>query len=149
MTPSSQRRSRRSQRRKAREKAMQLLFQMEATGDPLPVAAESYWAEHPASADAKAYAVRLAEAVDAHREEIDTLIAGAAEHWPLNRMSAVDRNLLRMAVGELLYIDDVPPKVTIDEAVDIAKEYGSEDGGKFVNGVLDRVWSDARAAENA
>lgn len=143
------RRTQRGSRRKAREKALQLLFQIDATGDTVADAAASYFAQFPAGAEARAYATRLAELVAAHRDEIDALIAGAATEWPLARMSRVDRNLLRLAVAELRYVADVPPKVTINEAVEIAKAFSTPDAGGFVNAVLDRIQREHGApAEN-
>lgn len=142
MTPDH---SRRGSRRKAREKALQLLFQIEATGDSVEDACARYWAQFPAGEDARQYAQRLVDLAAAHREDIDATLAAAAEHWSLDRMNPVDRALLRMAICELRYIDDVPPKVTINEAIEIAKEFSSLDSSKFVNGVLDRVFAESRS----
>ena len=77
--------------------------------------------------------------VAAHQEELDALIARYSEHWRLERMALVDRNLLRLATFELLYRDDIPAKVVINEAVELAKRYGTEESGAFVNGLLDRI----------
>ena len=83
------------------------------------------------------YAKRLVDGTVAHREEIDDLIKGQAENWRLERMSAVDRNVLRLAVYEFLYESDVPKLVVVDEAIELAKKFGSEQSGRFVNGLLD------------
>jgi N utilization substance protein B len=83
--------------------------------------------------------VKLVEGVVANQEELDKLIRQHSEHWRLERMAAVDRNLLRLALYELLHVPEVPAKVVINEAVELAKKYGSEESGSFINGILDRV----------
>ncbi len=74
-----------------------------------------------------------------HREKIDRLIEERSEHWRLDRMTIIDRNILRIAIFELLYCSEVPPKVTLNEAIDLGKRFGSEESGSFVNGILDRI----------
>jgi N utilization substance protein B len=81
----------------------------------------------------------LVEGVTAHQEELDALIRQYSEHWRLERMAAVDRNLLRLALYELLHQPAIPAKVVINEAVELAKRYGSEESGSFINGILDRI----------
>ena len=88
---------------------------------------------------ALAYAKTLVQGTLTHREEIDVLIRRQAEHWRLERMPAVDRNILRLAVYEFLYEADVPKHVILDEAIELAKEFGSEQSGRFVNGLLDGI----------
>jgi N utilization substance protein B len=83
--------------------------------------------------------LRLIEGVTEHRNEIDSLIRQFSENWKMSRMSRVDRNVMRIAVYELLYCHDIPPKVSINEAIDIGKKYGTEDSGAFVNGILDSI----------
>jgi len=87
--------------------------------------------------DAFAYAGRLAEGVEVHRQEIDDRIRAQAENWRLERMPSVDRNILRLAIYEMWHQNDVPKLVVVDEAVELAKRFGSEQSGRFVNGVLD------------
>ena len=82
---------------------------------------------------------RLVRGVDAHRDAIDELVGRSSLNWKVSRMGAVDRNLLRLAAYELAFEPDVPSKATLNEAIEIAKRYGSEDSGKFVNGILDRI----------
>ncbi len=82
---------------------------------------------------------RLVLGVLDHREELDQLIEKYSENWRLDRIDLIDRNILRMALFELLYCKDIPPKVTINEAIDLGKRYGSEDSGSFINGILDRI----------
>jgi N utilization substance protein B len=79
------------------------------------------------------------EGIEAHQEEIDHLVEERAEGWRLERLYSVDRNILRLAIYELLYREDVPPEVVIDEAVELAKKYGTERSPAFINGILDRV----------
>ncbi len=86
-----------------------------------------------------AYLQELVEGVASHLEELDVFIVRYSEHWRLERMTIVDRNLLRLAIYELLYQPQIPPKVVINEAVEMAKRYGSEGSGGFVNGILDQV----------
>ena len=74
-----------------------------------------------------------------HRQEIDRLIESHSEHWRLDRISVIDRNILRIAIFELLYCDEIPPKVTLNEAIDLGKRFGSEESGSFINGILDRI----------
>ena len=85
------------------------------------------------------FAEQLVQGVDLHHSEIDHLIVSASEHWRLERMSVVDRNILRLALYEMIYCSDIPPKVSINEAVDIGKAFGSEESGAFINGILDHI----------
>ncbi len=87
----------------------------------------------------KDFAVELVRGVDSHRAKIDELIKKFSEHWRLERMSMVDRNILRLSVFELLNRPDIPAKVSINEAVDLGKKFGSEDSGSFINGILDGI----------
>jgi len=82
---------------------------------------------------------RLVQGVLEHCPELDRLIEEYSEHWRLDRIDMIDRNILRMALFELLYCEEIPPKVTINEAIDLGKRFGSEDSGSFINGILDRV----------
>lgn len=120
-------------RRAARERALELLYEAEAKNTQ----ASELIRELPVAPDA--YAVRLAEGVDAHRAEIDGLISGAAKGWTLERMPAVDRALLRLATYELVHEPSVPVAVVISEAVELASEFSTDDSGRFVNGVLSAI----------
>lgn len=154
-------------RRVAREKALQFLFQHEVNPTtPLAPALDAFWAdqwgvmreergEEPASgaesepgsaegptadeAAIRTFADGLIEGTLAHRTDIDAELSRVMINWSLHRLAAVDRNLLRMAVYELRYRDDIPPVVTINEAIDIARKFSTADSGKFVNGILDRI----------
>jgi transcription antitermination protein NusB len=134
-------------RRKAREVALQFLYQLDQTGaeDPTPFE-EEFWARHLVDADARAFAASLVRGAKAEQKKIDAIIAESAEHWGLERMAVVDRNILRMAVFELLYEPDVPGKVAINEAIEIAKKFGTAESSRFINGVLDRVHRELRPA---
>jgi len=127
-------------RREARELALQALYQLDMTpgSDPTPGLA-LFWAHFDRRDEVQAFARELVDGVRAHQERIDSLIAESAEHWRLPRLSRVDRNLLRLASFELLARPDIPAPVTINEAVELARRYGSEDSAAFVNGVLDHI----------
>jgi N utilization substance protein B len=90
------------------------------------------------------FSEHLVKGVEQHREDLDQIIERYASHWKVDRMTYVDRSILRIATYELLYCDDIPTKVAINEAIDIGKKYGSEDSGAFINGVLDKVKSEVR-----
>jgi N utilization substance protein B len=134
-------------RRKAREVALQFLYQLDLNGadDPAP-AEDEFWARHPVDDEARAFADTLVRGTKANQTKIDHLIAQFTEHWDLDRMAVVDRNLLRLAVYELLWQSAVPAKVTINEAIEIAKKFGTRESGRFVNGVLDRIHKELHPA---
>lgn len=88
------------------------------------------------------FARRLVLGVQRNRSELDLLIRRASKHWRLERMAMVDRSILRLAVYEMLHLEDVPPKVAIDEALELAKRYGAKESGAFINGVLDQIYND-------
>jgi N utilization substance protein B len=126
-------------RRQAREIALQALYRCDL--NPGPAAAALTDAEGFASADGetRAFARELVEGVMARREEIDAALSRVALHWTLPRMAAVDRNVLRLAVYEMLACGGTPSRVVLDEAIELAKAFGGEDSGNFVNGILDRI----------
>jgi len=127
------------QRRRARECALQILFQLEFnSGDPAAVAA-AYWTHQKVGPETKAYAEWLVAQVQAHQTEVDELIQAVSRNWRLARMAVVDRNILRIAVAELLYEPSLVPAIVIDEAIEVAKRFSSEEAAVFVNGVLDAV----------
>jgi len=88
----------------------------------------------------KAFSIQLVCGVCEKKEELDQIISKASINWRIERMSRVDRNILRIAVYEILFMDDIPPKVSIDEAVELGKKYGTEESGAFVNGILDKIY---------
>ena len=126
-------------RSRCREWALQFLYQGEFAGPPRPEALEQFWHHFQTEDAPPAYLLDLVSGVTSHLEELDVFIVRYSEHWRLERMTIVDRNLLRLAIYELLYQPHIPVKVVINEAVEMAKRYGSEASGGFVNGILDQV----------
>jgi N utilization substance protein B len=126
-------------RTRCREWALGFLYQADFTGARRREDLESFWAHFHPGEEPPAYLGELTGGAAAHLEELDALIVRFSEHWRLERMTAVDRNILRLGAYELLFQPDVPPKVAINEAVELAKRYGSENSGAFVNGLLDRL----------
>ena len=130
-------------RRKSREFALQVLYQLDITKQDA-VKAMAQWKNHFSSkGERDEFVERIVFGVIEHCQDIDRLIAQYSENWRLDRMNLVDRNILRMATFELLYCEDIPPKVTMNEAIDLGKRYGSEDSGSFINGILDRIQNEA------
>jgi transcription antitermination protein NusB len=130
-------------RHSGREAGLQMLFQLEASNTSPDQTIELFWRTfEDADPEGRAYADALVRGVSESMHEIDTRIGAASQNWRLERMSRVDRNLLRMGTWELMYRAEVPRAVVIDEAVELAKSFGSEDSSAFVNGVLDRVAND-------
>jgi N utilization substance protein B len=132
-------------RRKAREVALQFLYQLDLHGDddPSPHAAD-FWARHPVDGETRVFAEALVQGTKENQAKADDLIRQYAEHWALERMAVVDRNILRLAVYEMLWGDGVPTKVVINEAIEIAKKFGTGDSSRFINGILDRVHRELR-----
>ena len=126
-------------RTKSREYALQLLYQVDVTRSASQDVMDEFWAQHEVPADVRDFAAALVSGTLTHRDEIDRLIAQHADNWQINRMAVVDRNILRMGAYELLYAEDVPPKVSLNEAVELAKRFGDEESSKFVNGILDTI----------
>jgi len=115
-----------------------MLFQMDLSGDAPERVFDGFWeGQQNASTDVRAFAEELARGAWAVRAVLDAAIVQSAEHWRLERMAAVDRNVLRLAAFELLYRPDTPAAVAIDEAIEIVRKYGSEESGRFINGILD------------
>lgn len=126
-------------RRRSREFSLQVLYQIEITKqDPLKAIARSIEHFSPEGKEDE-FVKRIVLGVLEHQREIDRLIEECSEHWRLDRMTAIDRNILRMALFELLFCSEIPPKVTINEAIDLGKRFGSEESGTFINGILDRI----------
>ena len=126
-------------RRKAREIALQVLYGLNFVDIDVQKALDLFWGNFVAPKAAKEFAAFLVQGTCEHKEELDKLIAGCSDNWSLGRMSKVDINILRLAVFEFLYCDDIPPKVTLNEAVDLGKTFGSENSGSFINGILDAL----------
>ncbi len=129
-------------RRRARERALQMLFQIDLIGvEPAEVYAQ-FWEEHDAEADVRTFSQELVDGVYAAREQLDARITEVAERWRIERMAVVDRNVLRMALYEMDRQPQTPTAVVIDEAIEVARRFGSEESAKFVNGVLDALRRD-------
>ncbi|MBP8301081.1 MAG: transcription antitermination factor NusB [Planctomycetes bacterium] len=131
-------------RTRAREVALQLLFQFDLRGDDyaeqLGKTLSALCADEcQGEADMLEFTVRLVEGTLGHRTEIDQRLQSVTRNWDLRRMANVDRNVLRMALYELMFCRDVPPKVAINEAIELGKKYSTANSGGFVNGILDRV----------
>ncbi len=133
-------------RRQARELALQFLYQYDLNGATKNPAAkleeyrELFWmTQEPVPEHAAAFANELISGVAANLAVIDEKIARYTEHWELSRIAAVDRNILRLAMYEMLFREDIPPVVSINEAVEIAKRFSTRESGAFVNGILDRL----------
>ena len=124
----------------SREMALKILYASDITGEPTEESSQKFWsAQKEIDPDVKDFAEILVAGVDKNLENIDAVISKYASNWDIGRMATIDRNVLRIASFELLYTLDVPPKVAINEAIDLAKKYGDKDSGKFVNGVLDKI----------
>jgi N utilization substance protein B len=126
-------------RRPARVLAMQALCQLEVLGDDFLPQLDSFLADETRERPIRDYARALTLHAWQHREALDAAIQEVAEHWELKRMATVDRNALRIATCELLHRPDVPPRVVINEAVDIGKTFGTADSAAFINGILDAI----------
>lgn len=131
-----------SARTLAREAALQMLYAFEAGPNSVEQVIAAFWRETPGDSEAKSYADELVRGVAAVLAEIDEAVRTASENWRLERMTRVDRNVLRLGTFELQRRSDVPRSVALDEAVSLAKKFGTEESGKFVNGVLSRVAND-------
>lgn len=142
-------------RRRARELALQTLYALEKQPEAVndAVANMRRWATETESAendnadllrggeDIQAFAEKIVRGVAANLQAIDDRIGQCSTNWKVPRMAAVDRNILRLATYELMHLGDIPPKVTLNEAIEIAKRYGTEESGAFINGILDRIAS--------
>lgn len=125
-------------RRRAREYALQLLFQNDfTTMGELDYA--HFWADKNEEDSVKEFARGIVEGTLKHLPEIDRAIMEYAENWAMDRMAAVDRNILRAGAYEILFVPDVPVKVAINEALEVAKKFSSQDSAPFINGILDRI----------
>lgn len=126
-------------RHQGRELALKALYQIDIRGDAsredLALLFESFQADE----RARKFAAQLVEGVQRERAALDRHLAGALEHWSIGRLSRVDHNILRIALYELLWLGDIPARVTMDEAIELAKRYGDQESGRFVNGVLDEL----------
>ncbi len=130
-------------RRKSREFALQVLYQLDF-GKKDAIKTLAQFQDHfSGNGERDDFMERLVLGVLEHCQEIDQLIRKYSENWRLDRMNIIDRAILRMATFELIYCEEIPPKVTLNEAIELGKRFGSEDSGRFINGILDRIQSEA------
>jgi transcription antitermination factor NusB len=128
-------------RTQARECTLQILYQYEMNPEPMLEILKKFWAQQDETylEEIRNFAEKLALGTVEHQTEIDKVVERYADNWELSRMAMIDRNIMRFATYELLYLADVPPKVTLNEAVNLAKKFSQEESGKFVNGILDKI----------
>jgi N utilization substance protein B len=132
-------------RRRARAAVLQVLYELDFTDHKVIPALEARFDERPLPEAAETFARSLASGVQAYRTYLDSIVSNLAPEWPIDQIAAVDRNVLRVAIYELLFEPEIPPKVAINEAVELAKMFGSESSPRFVNGVLGSLVSRDRA----
>ncbi|MFQ5673300.1 MAG: transcription antitermination factor NusB [Nitrospinales bacterium] len=130
-------------RRRSRELALKFLYQFELNKGDLAEQLPLFIERESGDDETGKFAVELVRSTIGRKKEIDALLEKCAANWTLDRMAVIDRNILRMAACELLFHKDIPPKVTIDEALEIAKKYGDADSSEFINGVLDQIKNEA------
>lgn len=127
-------------RTRSRECALQLLYQLDLNCAEVDTIFEDFWKHHDGSGpEIRVYAERLVRGVTENLDEVDRIIERYAENWKIDRMAYVDRNILRLSTYELCRLEEIPVKVAINEAVELAKRYGEPDSSKFVNGILDKI----------
>ena len=126
-------------RRQARELAMQALFYMDMRKDASEEMLEYFCGCFCPSKKSRPFFTKLVNGVLGMKGQIDALVERFSQNWNISRMSCVDRNVMRIAVYEMLYCDDIPPKVSINEAVDIGKKFGTQESGAFINGIMDSI----------
>jgi N utilization substance protein B len=127
----------------AREAALQMLFSADLGSHPAEATVQNFWREFPGDPEGRAYADAAVRGVLEQKDAIDARVRKASQNWRLERMTAIDRNVLRLGTWELVNRPDVPRAVIIDESVEIAKRYGGKESASFVNGVLDRIADDS------
>jgi N utilization substance protein B len=132
-------------RRFVREKVLQILYAYEVNKDGHKATTDSLMEELKEEAD-KEFATELVIKVIKHTDELDSKIKGRVANWEMNRIALIDKILLRIGICELIYFPDIPPKVSINESIEIAKEYSTARSGKFINGILDAILSELKEA---
>jgi N utilization substance protein B len=127
-------------RTQGREIALKILYAIDITKENAEKCINDFWLnQDKVKPEIRCFADALVLGVCANKDEIDRTVTECATNWQLDRMAVIDRNILRAAAYELIFSEDIPPKVAINEAIDLAKKYGDKDSGKFVNGVLDKI----------
>jgi N utilization substance protein B len=133
-----------SDRRLARELAFRACYQADVTGEPIDRCLAEILDDVAPEEDVRVFARALVESLASHAERVDATVSRIARNWPIGRMAATDRSVIRIAAAELFYHAETPTRVALDEAIEIAKKYGMETSGSFVNGILDRIAHEAR-----
>ena len=128
-----------TKRRRSRESALQVLYQWDMTQQDARKGLVHFKEHFSLKEESDPFLDLIVQGVLTHCQEIDRLIEQYSEHWRLGRMAPIDRTILRIAIFELLYCEEIPPKVTLNEAVDLGKQFGSDESGSFINGILDRI----------
>jgi len=135
-------------RSKAREIALSLLYQIDLSKVDSASALQNYSEQYPQKQEIIDFFTVLVEGVVKNLTQLDALIKKYAKNWEIDRMAVIDRNVLRLACFELMFLEDVPPKVSINEAIELAKRFGDLDSPRFVNGVLDKIYKSERKTSN-
>ncbi len=135
-------------RTKGREYALQMLYQADIRKAPQEAVLNGFWQEEAPPEDVKGFAEQLFAGTMAHKADLDQLITKHAANWDLKRMAVIDRNILRLGTFELMHGNDAPPKVCINEAIELAKRFGDSESSKFINGILDAIHK-AHGRENS
>jgi transcription antitermination factor NusB len=128
-------------RSRGRELALQFLYQVDLRGPELVGEAAGFLRGEEADREARTFAAHLIEGTVEHLEQLNRAIQDVAQNWDIGRMAVIDRNVLRLASFELLFCDDIPPKVAINEAIELGKRYSTQNSGAFINGILDKIKS--------
>lgn len=136
-------------RTRGRELALQLLYQIDLRGEDVLAQAEELLLDEESDREARNFALHLMRGTHEEREALDEIIRSVAQNWDISRMAVIDRNVLRLATWEMLHSKDVPPKVAINEAIELGKRFSTQNSGAFINGILDKIKSrhvDAKSA---
>ncbi|HEV8457508.1 MAG TPA: transcription antitermination factor NusB [Methylomirabilota bacterium] len=134
-------------RRKARELALQLLYQLDVQGESSAEPhLDEFWTRHPVDREVRDFADALVRGTKQHEGKIDEMISQYTENWELERMAVVDRNILRQGIFELLWMGEAPPKVAINEALEVSKKFSTQESSRFINGILDRIHKELGSA---
>ena len=135
-------------RRQSREIALKLLYAYDVTQEPAADLLQAPWIESLGPESIRRFALTLVSGVIRHRDEIDALVQAWSMNWSLERIGVIERNILRFAICELLFLSDIPPNVTINEAVEVAKRYGTDEAPSFINGILDRIKQEVKGGRD-
>jgi transcription antitermination factor NusB len=128
-------------RTRGRELALQFLYQLDLVGPELIDEASEFLASQETDRETRAFALELIQGTQEHLPDLNRVIGEVAQNWDIARMAVIDRNVLRLATYELLHKSDIPPKVAINEAIELGKRYSTQNSGAFINGILDKIKS--------